>query len=209
MLKKILIALAALIVVLVVYVSTRPATFRVERSTRIAAPPDVVFGEVNDLQRFREWSPWDALDPQMKVTYSGPSAGVGASRSWSGNKSVGQGSMRITESRFPEKIGMRLEFVMPWGKSVNPVEFTFKPDGAGTQVSWAMSGTNDFMLKAMSAFGDMDAMIGKDFDKGLLSLKAVSEKAAQANAAAAAAAAATPPATVPSVPAPQTPVPPR
>ena len=207
MLQKLLIALAALIVLLVVYVSTRPATFRVERKTLIAAPPEVVFGEVNDLQRWREWSPWDALDPQMKVTYTGPSAGVGATRSWSGNKAVGEGSMRITESRLPEKIGMRLEFVMPWGKSINPVEFNFKPEGAGTQVSWAMSGTNDFMLKAMSAFGDMDAMIGNDFDKGLRSLKAVSEKAAQANAAAAAAAAATPPPTVPSVPAPQTAVP--
>jgi hypothetical protein len=209
MLQKLLIALAALIVLLVAYVATRPDTFRVERTTRIAAPPDVVFGEVNDLQRWREWSPWEALDPQMKRSYSGPSAGVGASQSWSGNKAVGQGSMRITESRFPEKIGVRMEFVMPWGKSVNPVEFTFKPDGAGTGVSWAMSGTNDFMAKAISAFGDMDAMIGKDFDKGLLSLKAVSEKAAQANAAAAAAAAATPPATMPSVPAPQTPVPPN
>ena len=196
MLQKLLIALAALIVLLVVYVSTRPATFRVERKTFIAAPPEVVFGEVNDLQRWREWSPWDALDPQMKVTYTGPSAGVGATRSWSGNKAVGEGSMRITESRLPEKIGMRLEFVMPWGKSINPVEFNFKPEGAGTQVSWAMS-----------AFGDMDAMIGNDFDKGLRSLKAVSEKAAQANAAAAAAAAATPPPTVPSVPAPQTAVP--
>jgi len=207
MLKKLLIALAAVIVVLVAYIATRPDTFRVERSTRIAAPPDVVFGLVNDLQRWRDWSPWESLDPNMKRTYAGPSAGVGASESWSGNKSVGQGNMRITESRFPEKVGMRLEFVMPWGTSVNPVELTFKPDGAGTRVSWAMSGTNNFMLKAMSVFGDMDAMIGKDFDKGLLGLKSVAEKTAQANAAAAAAASRAPPPTVPSVPAPQTPAP--
>ena len=98
----------------------------------------------------------------------------------------------------------RLEFVQPW-QAVNPVEFTFKPDGTGTRVNWSMTGTNTFIFKAMSVFTDMDSMIGKDFDKGLLALKSVSEKTAQANAAVVAPAAM--PTTVPSVPAPQTPVP--
>jgi hypothetical protein len=48
-------------------------------------------------------------------------------------------------------------------------------------------------------------MVGKDFEKGLLALKALAEKTAQANAAAVLPAGM--PATVPSVPAPQTPVP--
>lgn len=206
MAKKILIAFAAVLVVLVAYIATRPDTYRVERSTKIAAPPDVVFGLVNDFHRWDSWSPWGKLDPAMKKTFGGAPSGVGATYAWAGDKKVGEGNMRITESRPPEKIGIRLEFTKPWA-AVNPVEFTFKPDGAGTRVSWAMSGTNNFMLKAMSVLGDMDAMIGKDFDKGLLALKAESEKVAQANAASSAAAAATPPPTAPSVPAPQTPVP--
>ena len=206
MLRKVLLVFGVLVVVLAVIIATRPSTYRVERSTRIAAPPDIVFGLVNDLHAWDRWSPWAKLDPSMKTTYGGPPVGEGATYAWTGNDKVGEGNLRITESRPAQKVGIRLEFIKPMhGQS--QTDFTFKPEGGGTQVSWAMSGTNDFMLKAMSAFGDMDAMIGNDFDKGLRSLKAVSEKAAQANAAAAAAAAATPPPTVPSVPAPQTAVP--
>ena len=206
MVQKILIAFAVVLVVLLGYIATRPDTYRVERSTRIAAPPDVVFGRVNDFHHWDAWSPWAKLDPKMKKTFAGAPSGVGATYSWAGDRKVGEGNMRITDSRPPERIDIRLEFTKPW-QAVNPVEFTFRPDGAGTKVSWAMSGTNNFLFKAMSVFGDMDAMIGKDFDKGLLALKAEAERTAQANAAAAAAAASTPPPTVPSVPAPQTPAP--
>jgi hypothetical protein len=46
MLKKILIAVAIVVVGFVVMVSTRPATFHVERSTTVSAPPDAVFAQV-------------------------------------------------------------------------------------------------------------------------------------------------------------------
>jgi uncharacterized protein YndB with AHSA1/START domain len=206
MLQKILIALAAVILVLFGVIATRPDTYRVERSTRVAAPPDVVFGLVNDLHQWDAWSPWAKLDPNMKKTLGGPPAGVGATYAWAGDKKVGEGNMRITESVPPEKVGIRLEFTQPW-QAVSQSEFTFKPDGAGTRVNWAMSGTNNFMSKAFGLFADMDAMIGKDFDQGLLNMKKVAEETAKANAAAAAAASSAPPATTPSVPAPQTPAP--
>jgi carbon monoxide dehydrogenase subunit G len=206
MLKKILIVLAAVIVVLGVVIATRPDTYRVERSTRVAAPPDVVFGLVNDFHRWDEWSPWSKLDPNMKKTLAGSPAGVGATYAWAGDKKVGEGNMRITESRPPEKVGIRLEFTQPW-QAVSQTEFTFKPDGNGTRVNWAMNGTNNLMSKAFGLFADMDAMIGKDFDQGLLSMKKLAEDTARANAAAAAGASSTPPPTTPSVPAPQTPAP--
>ena len=99
MLRKLLIGLAALIVVLVVLVLARASTFRVERTTRIAAPPDVVFALVNDFHAWDRWSPWAHLDPSMKVTHGGPSSGTGATYHWTGNDKVGEGDMRITESR--------------------------------------------------------------------------------------------------------------
>ena len=204
MLKKILFVLAAAILVLLGVIATRPDTFRVERSTRVAAPPEVVFGLVNDFHRWDAWSPWAKLDPNQKTIIGGAPAGVGATESWAGNDKVGEGNMRITESRPPERIGIRLEFLKPW-QAVNQVEFTFKPDGNGTRVNWAMTGANTFMLKAMTVFSDMNAMVGKDFDKGLLSLKSLAEETARTNAAATVPAGM--PATVPSVPAPQTPVP--
>ena len=138
-------------------IATRPDTYRVERSTRIAAPPDVVFGLVNDLHRWDAWSPWAKLDPNMKKTLGGPPAGVGATYAWAGDKKVGESATCASPRRVPpEKVGIRLEFTQPW-QAVSQSEFTFKPDGAGTRVNWAMSGTNNFMSKAFGLFADMDA----------------------------------------------------
>lgn len=196
MLRKVLIGLAALVVVLLVVIATRPATYRVERSTRIAAPPDVVFGLVNDFHAWDRWSPWAKLDPEMKTTYGGPSSGVGATYAWAGNSKVGEGNMRITESRPAQKVGIRLEFIKPMA-GVSQTEFSFRPESGGTQVSWVMSGTNDFMGKAFSLVADMDSMIGKDFDKGLGAMRTEAEADAKRRAEAATASAPVVPAAAP------------
>src|SRR5687768_11304821 len=91
MLKKILLGLAAVIVVLAIVVSTRPDKYRVERSAKIAAPAEVVFASVSDLRAWQEWSPWEKRDPAMRRTFSSATSGVGASYEWAGNKDVGTG----------------------------------------------------------------------------------------------------------------------
>jgi predicted anti-sigma-YlaC factor YlaD len=64
MLRKVLLGLAALIAVLLVLIFTRAPTFRVERTTRIAAPPDVVFAMVNDFRAWDRWSLWRTRPPR-------------------------------------------------------------------------------------------------------------------------------------------------
>jgi hypothetical protein len=53
------------------------------------------------------------------------------------------------------------------------VDFTFKPEGGKTVVTWAMYGQNKFMGKLMSLFIDCDKMCGPQFEKGLADLGAV------------------------------------
>jgi uncharacterized protein YndB with AHSA1/START domain len=199
MLRKVLIALAALVVVLLVVIATRPSTYRVERTTRIAAPPDVVFALVNDFHAWNRWSPWEHLDPSMKKTIGGPPSGVGATYAWNGNDKVGEGKMQITESVPAQKVGIRLEFIKPMA-SVAQNEFSFRPEGGGTQVSWVMNGKNDFMGKAFSLVADLDTMVGNDFEKGLASMSREAEADAKKRLDAATASA--PPAAAPGTPAP-------
>lgn len=203
MLKKIAIGLLAVIVVLLGVIASRPATFEVKRSLQMNAPPDVVYAHVADFHEWAEWSPWDSMDPKMTKTYSGAATGVGAKYDWVGNKDVGTGSMTIDEAKANESIAITLEFKVPF-EAKNKTNFTFAPAAGGTNVTWAMSGTNDFMGKAFSLVMNMDKMVGGDFEKGLATLKthaeadakkvaddkAAAEKAA-ADAAAAAAAAPT------------------
>ena len=173
---KILAVLAVIILVFLVIVATRPADFRVERSTTILASPIDVFGEVNELKRWDAWSPWMKLDPNAKSTYEGPPAGTGAAMAWAGNRNVGEGRMIITESRPPELIRFRLDFYKPMA-GTSTAEFSFKPEGEQTVVTWAMFGKNNFMAKAFGLFVNCDNMVGSQFEKGLASMKSISEKA--------------------------------
>ena len=53
------------------------------------------------------------------------------------------------------------------------VDFTFKPQGEKTVVTWAMYGKNNFMGKVISVFMDCDKMCGPQFEKGLADLGTV------------------------------------
>lgn len=58
-------------------------------------------------------------------------------------------------------------------------EFTFKPEGAQTVVTWSMAGKKNFISKAISLFMSMDKMIGSQFEKGFADLKSISESEAK------------------------------
>ena len=176
MLWKILIALVVIVVGLVAVIALQPARYRVSRSTTIAAPAPVVFAQVNDFHRWTAWSPWEKIDPAMKRTYEGPPAGVGASYTWVGSGEVGEGRMTIVESRPSDLIQVKLEFVKPFaGTSV--AEFSFKPEGDRTLVTWSMTGDKNFIAKAIHLVMSMDRMIGDQFEKGLAAMKTVAEAA--------------------------------
>lgn len=174
MVKKILAVIGLLLAVFLAMAAMQPDQFNIERSTVIAAPPEVPFSAVNELRRWREWSPWEDRDPNLQREYSGPESGVGASYRWSGDESIGEGRMTITESQANERIGIELEFVRPFA-ATNQVTFRFEPSGAGTRVNWAMQGANTFMSKVISLLMDMDAMVGGDFENGLAKLKKMAE----------------------------------
>ena len=177
MLKKILIGLGVLLLVLVVVIATRPGTFRYSRSRTMAVTPSAAFAQVNDFHKWDAWSPWAKVDPNCKNTFSGPESGKGAKFSWAGNNEVGEGAMTIIESRPPELIHINLEFIKPM-PGVSLTEFTFKPEGDKTLVTWTMSGENSFAGKAISLVMDCEKMCGDMFDKGLEGI----EKAAKSEA---------------------------
>ncbi|MCI0639368.1 MAG: SRPBCC family protein [Gemmataceae bacterium] len=170
----ILIALAVIIIGFIVVVAMQPAEFRIVRTGTISAPTSAVFAEVNDFHKWQAWSPWEKLDPALKRTYEGSSVGTGAIYSWVGNKKVGEGRMTIIESRPSDLIRIKLEFLKPF-KATNTTDFSFKPEGNQTVVTWDMTGKNNFIAKAFCMFMNMDKMVGGDFEKGLANMKSVVE----------------------------------
>ena len=170
----ILLALAVIAILFFVMLAGRPDEFKVVRSTTIAAPAAAVFEQVNDFHKWDAWSPWAKLDPACKNTFEGAPLGSGAIFAWDGNRKVGAGRMTITESQSPESIRINLEFLRPF-KTSNITEFSFKAQGGQTLVAWTMTGKSNFMCKVFGLFMDGDAMVGKDFEKGLAQMKAIVE----------------------------------
>jgi len=174
MLKWILAAVAAVVVIFLAVVALQPSDFRIERSATMAAPAPAVFAQVNDLRSWQAWSPWEKIDPQLKRTYEGPQAGTGAAYAWAGNQDVGEGRMTITESRPGERILINLEFFKPF-TAANTAELSFKTAGDDTTVTWSMTGKNNFLSKAICLFVNMDRMVGGMFEQGLQQMKSVVE----------------------------------
>jgi uncharacterized protein YndB with AHSA1/START domain len=172
--KKVLVALVLIIAVFAVVVAMQPSEFRVVRSATMAAPPSEPFAQVNDFHNWEKWSPWAKLDPAMKQTYEGAPAGTGAIYTWAGDGNVGEGRMTLTESRPNELIRIKLEFLKPFA-ATNATEFTFKPQGEQTVVTWSMAGRNNFVAKAAHLFMDMDKMVGGMFEQGLSQMKSIVE----------------------------------
>lgn len=172
MIKKIVVVIATAIAAFLIVAATRPADFRVERSAALSAPPAVLFDHVNNHRKFAAWNPFMKLDPNVKNTYSGPEAGVGAVCSWEGNSSVGAGSCTIIESKPAELVRCRMDWKRPMA-GTSTVDFIFKPAGDKTTVTWAMYGKNGLMGKVVSLFINCDKMCGPQFEKGLADLGAI------------------------------------
>ena len=175
MLKIVLIALPAVIAVLGIIVAWQSSEFRVVRSATLSAPAPTLFALVNDFHKWEAWSPWEKLDPALERSYEGPPSGVGAVYSWVGNNQVGEGRMTILESHPSDLIRIKLEFLKPFA-ATHTADFTFKPEGDRTRVTWNMFGEKNFLSKAIGIFMNMDKMIGDNFEQGLAQLESAAKE---------------------------------
>lgn len=149
------------------YIATRPDHFHIERSAQVNAPADAAFALINDFHQWGQWSPYEKLDPNLERRFEGPSSGPGSVYAYKGNSDVGEGRMTILESRPGQLVTIQLEFIKPF-EATNQATFKLEPSGAGTRVTWSMSGRNTLMGKVMSPF--MDGFIGKSMEQGLAAL---------------------------------------
>jgi Polyketide cyclase / dehydrase and lipid transport len=171
------IGLLVLLAVLLLFIASRPAKFRIERSAQMSASSAAVFALLNDFHQWGKWSPWEKLDPAMKKTFSGAESGTGAEYAWVGNNKAGEGRMTMLDSKPHEQLSIKLQFLKPF-PATNLTTFKLEPAPGGTTVHWIMEGENGFAGKAFALFMNMDKMLGASFEEGLANLN----KAAQTSA---------------------------
>jgi uncharacterized protein YndB with AHSA1/START domain len=159
------VVLAIAIAVVLLLAASKPNTFSVQRAIAIKVPPEKIFPLINDFHQWASWSPYENKDPAMKRSFSGAASGKGAVYGWEGNNNVGSGRMEILDSATPSKIVIKLDFFKPF-EGHNTAEFTMLPLGNATK----------FIHRLMQVFMNLDTMIGKDFEVGLVNLKNLTEK---------------------------------
>jgi len=163
----------ATVIGLLLYASSQPDTFHIERSAVINAPQDKLYSILTDLRRGVEWSPFEK-GMSMKKTYSGPAMGSGSALEWDGGRDVGAGKLTIADVT-PSKIVLKLDMVRPM-KANHIVEYSFEPQGDATKMTWSIRGRANMISKVMGLFMDMDKMCGGQFEKGFKDLKIVAER---------------------------------
>ncbi|GEP88454.1 Polyketide cyclase / dehydrase and lipid transport [Chitinophaga terrae (ex Kim and Jung 2007)] len=162
-------AVAVLILGLFIFSLFLPSSVKIERSVFIPADAAVIFPLINHVRTWELWSPWQHLDPNIKMTYGEKESGAGASFSWvSQLRSVGSGHMTIAESRPDSFLATNMDFMrMGTAKGF----FRLEPVTGGTVVTWEMIceiGSNP-VRKIMGLM--MDKWVGEDFNKGLQKIK--------------------------------------
>jgi len=148
-----------------------PGKTRIERTAVIAATPEAVFPLLGSSQGFNRFNPFKDSDPDLKIAYSGPDSGPGASFSWKGKE--GAGSQTISSAEPNRQVVMQLDL----GAMGQPVQaFTLEPADSGTRVTWSLDA--DFGMNPIArVFGlFMDGMLGPVYERGLANLSKVVEK---------------------------------
>jgi hypothetical protein len=86
-----MLAVVILLAMYLIAAALQPGDLRVERSITISAPSALAFGQINDLRKWQEISPYAKDDPAAKYTFSGAAAGIGSSLERVGNAKIGAG----------------------------------------------------------------------------------------------------------------------
>lgn len=154
-----------------------PTRYAVSRVTTIDAAPAAIHAYVGHLDRWPEWMPWEQEDPSIVTSLSDKTTGVGAAQSWTSSK-AGDGEVEFTECDEATGIAYDMAFINKGRRAPSKASIRYAPSGNATEVTWTMEGDMAPMMPRVLAGWFklmMGPMIGKQFSRGLASLKSILE----------------------------------
>lgn len=135
-LKNIVIGLFVIIIVLFIISFFLPSKVEVERSSVINAAQDDVFNEVNDLKRWKRWTPYHQTGSDVNINFGDTTIGKNASYTWSSNQNPSDnGSVKIIESIPNKSITTRMSFM---GLNGVLCRFRFDSSDGITKMKWSI-----------------------------------------------------------------------
>lgn len=162
---QVIVAASLALALVGVVTAALPATRRVERSATIDAPTERVFALVSSTEGFQTFNPYKDDEPNLVITPSGPSRGIGASFAFKGKDTEGRQTIVAMEEN--KSVTMEIDL----GAMGKPVQsFTLTPQGNRTKVTWATE-TSFGVNPVGRVFGVMmDSYLGPIYERGLANL---------------------------------------
>ena len=148
-----------------------PKSYSVSRSAIISKPLAEVYNYLKYLKNQDDWSPWMQRDANIKKSYSGIDGEPGFISRWEGNKEVGSGEQELIALEDNTRIDSELRFIKPFKSTSDAFMKVERADENATKVTWGFSGHSKFPLNIIYLFMNLDKMVGKDFEEGLINLK--------------------------------------
>jgi hypothetical protein len=170
---RLILLVAAIIGVLLLIEAMLPRGYDFERSTSIDRSPEIVFGQLNSLKNWPNWSKQFNVREieQLQIKYSGTEAGVGAAQTWTERR--GTGKLWITESVANDKIVYESEFAS-FPKMTGT--FTLTSDGDNqTKIKWRHHGRLPQTPLYGLLSGVFSSQMGYEYEKSLAALKSLLE----------------------------------
>lgn len=171
-LKKILIGIAAFIVLLLIIAIFIPTTYTVSVSTTIDRPQQEVYDYVKLIKNQEYYSVWVTQDTNIVMTYTGTDGTVGFVAAWV-SKEMGVGEQQITKLD-GERVDVDLRFKEPM-EGENKAATIVKAAGANqSTVTSEFYGYNPYPTNIMCFVGKM--FIKDAQTQNMANLKAILEK---------------------------------
>ena len=176
-LKYILFGVLGLVALLLIIPVFLKKEYAVVREITINKPKTEVFAYLKLLKNQDNFSVWATKDPNMEKTFKGTDGTVGFVSAWNSKlDDVGVGEQEIIKITEGEKIDYELRFIKPFEAKDHAYMTTEAVSENQTKVKWGFDGKMAYPMNLMLLCMDMDAMLGKDLQTGLNTLKTVLEK---------------------------------
>ncbi|WP_306354174.1 SRPBCC family protein [Flavobacterium sp. '19STA2R22 D10 B1'] len=175
--KKIIIALAILVGILLIAGLFLKKDYSVEREIVINKPKQEVFDYIKLLKNQDYFSKWSMQDPNAVKTYRGIDGTPGFVATWnSKNNEVGAGEQEIKKITEGDRMDVELRFKVPFESTENAYFITEAISPTQTKVKWGFNGHTGYPMNLMCVFMNFEGMVGNDLNIGLINLKGVLEK---------------------------------
>lgn len=111
----------------------------------------------------------------MVQEFFGEGGTVGFIAKWNGNKDVGEVEQEIKNIIENSRLDSELRFLKLWKSTSDAFIIVKDVSNNSTEVTWGFSGNNKAPMNIMMLFFNIEKTVGKDFNDGLESLKAIME----------------------------------